>query len=317
MEEKGVGETLKISVIGNGAWGSALADVARRRGHAVVVWGRKSRVKGDTTDLKEALTGAECVILSVPSHAMREVCLDLKKNCSISETLLVSVAKGIEEKTGLRMTPLISECTGSDRVLTLSGPSFAEEVARGLPAALVCASAREDDAKQVQHALSGEDFRIYTNNDTAGVELGGSLKNVMAIAAGAAAGLGLGVNAQAALITRGMSELVKVGVVLGGESRTFYGLSGLGDLILTCSSSLSRNRQVGEALARSNDLQTAIASIKGTAEGVRTARSVHQLIIQRGIEAPILSQVYAILYENKPVLDALRSLMIRDLKPEF
>lgn len=306
---------MKIAVLGNGAWGSSLAGLCQRRGHAVRIWGVPSRA-GEAATLAEALDGAEMVLLVVPSHAMREVCAQIRPLLP-KGALLVSAAKGIEEDSDLRMSEIILQVTGRPEVAVISGPSFAAEVAKGMPTALVCASPLEAQARLVQKALTGEDFRIYTSTDVAGVELGGALKNVMAIAAGACAGLGLGDNSRAALITRGIAELSRVGTALGGSAQTFFGLSGLGDLILTCSSVQSRNYQVGEGLGRGLTLEQVMASLKGTAEGVKTARSVHQMLEKRGLDAPILAAVHQLLYEAKPAREALRDLMTRDPKAEF
>jgi len=306
---------MNIAVLGNGEWGCALASLAQRRGHVVKIWGRCVRDK-ECSDIKAAVDGAEIIFFAVPSHAMREVCEKAVPH-SLNSTLLVSVAKGIEENTGLRMSEIIHSTSQGAKILSLSGPTFAAEVIKGSPSAIVCASLDESSAKQIQMALNGDDFRVYTNTDIIGVELGGALKNVMAIGAGACVGIGLGQNALAALITRGMAELAKVGTVLGGQSQTFFGLSGVGDLILTCSSSLSRNRRVGEALGKGQKLSDVLGSLQGTAEGVRTARSVYRILEDRKIDAPILREVYAILHENKPVKEAMRALMGREPKPEF
>lgn len=306
---------MKVAIVGNGAWGSALAVVCARRGHSVRIWGVPSR-PGEAQTLEEALGGAEMVLLVVPSHAMREVCA-LARPLLAPGALLVSATKGIEEDSDLRMSEIVADVTGRAEVAVISGPSFAAEVARGAPTAVVCAAAAERLARAVQEALNDVSFRIYTSPDVAGVELGGSLKNVMAVAAGGCAGLGLGDNARAALITRGIIELSRVGTALGGSAQTFFGLSGLGDLILTCSSSQSRNYQVGEALGRGLSLQQALASLKGIAEGVRTARSVHQMLERKNLDAPILRAVHSVLHEGKPARAALQDLMAREPKPEF
>ncbi|MCC7518074.1 MAG: NAD(P)-dependent glycerol-3-phosphate dehydrogenase [Verrucomicrobiae bacterium] len=306
---------MRAAVLGNGAWGSALAGVCARRGHAVKVWGVPARPEEAQT-LEEALDGVEMVLFAVPSHVMREVCGRARPSLP-PDALLVSATKGIEEDTDLRMSEVIAETTGRKEIAVVSGPSFAAEVARGAPTAVVCASAAARVARAAQAALGGGHFRIYTSEDVVGVELGGSLKNVIAVAAGACAGLGLGDNSRAALITRGIAELSRVGTALGGQPRTFFGLSGMGDLILTCSSIQSRNYQVGEALGRGGTLAQATAALKGVAEGVRTARSIHQMIEKRSLEAPILEAVHAVLHEGRPAKEALRELMSREPKPEF
>ncbi|MDD2706623.1 MAG: NAD(P)-dependent glycerol-3-phosphate dehydrogenase [Verrucomicrobiae bacterium] len=305
---------MKIAVLGNGAWGSGLAALAERHGHKVALWGPPFAGK-PSPSLPDALSGAEMVILAVPSHVMREVCADAKPHFP-ADAMLVSVAKGIELDTDCRMSEIIEAVSGRKEVAVLSGPSFASEVLKGLPTAVVCASALEKVARKVQETLSGEDFRIYTSHDVVGVEFGGALKNVMAIAAGACAGLGLGENALAAMITRGVAELARVGTAFGGEAQTFFGLSGMGDLMLTCSSSQSRNYQVGEGLGRGKSLDEILRTLQGTAEGVKTAKSVRQLLQLRKLEAPILDEVYRLLYEGKTARAALRDLMTRELKKE-
>jgi glycerol-3-phosphate dehydrogenase (NAD(P)+) len=306
---------MKISIIGNGAWGSALAAVSRQQSHPTFVWGRHPK-EGETANLKEAVDSSEIMLLSVPSHAMREVCSSLKSILP-PKVLLVSLAKGIEQDTHLRMSEVIQEITNRTEIAVMSGPTFAAEVIHAAPTAIVCASLSESLAKTVQTAFNSEAFRVYTNQDVVGVEFGGALKNIMAIAAGVCVGMGLGDNALAALITRGLAELSRVGQALGGRAETFYGLSGVGDLILTCSSSQSRNRRVGEALGRGEKLPQILASLKGTAEGVKTARSVHQILQQKNLDAPILQEIYSVLYEEKPVRDAVKSLMGREPKSEF
>lgn len=306
---------MKITVIGNGAWGSAITLLVRRHGHSTMRWGRHPQVD-DVQDLKEALHKTEMVLLAIPSHAMREVC-HLAKPHLPKDVLLVSLAKGMEEDTDLRMSEVIKEVTKRQEVAVMSGPTFASEVARSAPSAIVCAASNREWSKKIQDAMNGEDFRVYTHRDVVGVELGGALKNIIAIAAGACVGMKLGDNALAALITRGLTELSRIGTALGGESQTFYGLSGVGDLVLTCSSSQSRNRCVGEALGRGESLPKILASLHGTAEGIRTARSVHQILQKKKLEAPILQQVYSVLYESKPTQETVKALMAREPKPEF
>lgn len=306
---------MKVAIIGNGAWGSALAELSRRRGHEVAVWGRHPK-KGEIADLSQAAHGAQILILAIASHGMAEVCGNLKPHLGPG-AILVSAAKGIDQQTHLRMSEIIAQATGRAEVATMSGPTFSKEVVRGAPSALVAAAADEKISITLQKAFTGEDFRVYTSNDLIGVELGGALKNVMAIAAGVCAGLGLGDNALAALITRGVAELARIGTTLGGQSQTFFGLSGMGDLILTCSSSQSRNRRVGEALGRGEELPAILAALQGTAEGVKTAKSVKEILDSRQLQAPILSEVHKMLYEAKPARHALRDLMGREPKAEF
>ncbi len=306
---------MKITILGNGAWGSALAELSRRRWHDVKLWGRHPK-KGEATDLKDALDQSEIVLLAIPSHAMRQICQQAKPYIS-PHTLLVSMAKGIEQDTDLRMSEVIIDSTSKNKVAVISGPGFAEEVKAGLPCAVACAATEEKWAKEIQAAFNGEDFRVYTSADVVGVELGGALKNVMAIAAGICAGMGLGESAIATLITRGTIELSRIGTALGGHPQTFFGLSGIGDLILTCSSTQSRNHQVGKKLAQGLALSDILASLHGTAEGVKTAHSVHQILQKKNLEAPILQEVYSVLYQQKPVREALKTLMGREPKREF
>jgi glycerol-3-phosphate dehydrogenase (NAD(P)+) len=310
---------MNITVIGTGAWGSAAAAVSARRGHTTRIWGRNPvsipQVKF-CADISEALSKAEMVLLGIPSHAMREVCIQAKPSL-YPQAVLVSLAKGIEQGSDLRMSEIIRETTGRNEIVVLSGPSFASEVMKGMPTALVVASKEIAHAKKVQDAFNGEDFRVYTHTDIVGVELGGSLKNVIAIAAGACVGMKLGENTLAALITRGLAELSRVGVALGGQPQTFYGLSGVGDLILTCSSHQSRNRQVGEGLGAGSTLPEILSKLKGTAEGVKTSESLFEIFQAKNIDAPIMQEIYLTLHQNKPVKQALRDLMSREPKAEF
>jgi glycerol-3-phosphate dehydrogenase (NAD(P)+) len=260
--------------------------------------------------------GVSLVIFAVPSHGVRDVAEQVHSLVA-PHTLLVSAAKGIEENTHLTISQILKEVTKRPEFAVLSGPTFAKELLEGVPSAVVAAAAKDEWAVKVQRAFNGDDFRVYTSHDVRGVELGGALKNVIAIAAGACAGLGLGENTAAALMTRGLSELSRIGVALGGEVQTFFGLSGVGDLILTCSSSLSRNYQVGFGLGQGKKLAMVLASLQGTAEGIRTARSVHQILKKCKLEAPILEEIYGVLYEGKPPKDALMALMTREPKREF
>lgn len=310
---------MNVTVIGTGAWGTAIAALSARRGHATQIWGRKScnlsHVKF-CANLSDALADAEMVLLAIPSHAMREVCDQAKKYLPPAVSL-VSLAKGIEQGTDLRMSEVIHQTTGRKEIAVLSGPTFASEVLKGTPSALVAASSDISVAKKVQDAFNGEDFRVYTHTDIVGVELGGSLKNVIAIAAGACVGMKLGENTLAALITRGLAELSRVGVMLGGQPQTFYGLSGVGDLILTCSSHQSRNRQVGEGLGAGSSLAEILPTLKGTAEGIKTSKSLFEIFQTKNIDAPIMQEIYLTLHQNKPVKQALRDLMSREPKAEF
>jgi glycerol-3-phosphate dehydrogenase (NAD(P)+) len=331
---------MKITVIGTGGWGTALAVLLHGNGHAVTLWGRlagevdpiitdrenKAFLPGVkipeailvTLDPAVAGHGAECVVLAVPSHGMRPICQKIREHLPHG-AMLVHVAKGIENETGARMSEVIAETLGRKDVVVLSGPSHAEEVSRGIPTAVVVASQDMALAKQAQQLFMNERFRVYTHHDVVGVELGGALKNVIALAAGVCDGIGFGDNTKAALCTRGLAEMARLGVKLGARSETFFGLSGVGDLIVTAFSRHSRNRRFGERLGRGETPEQIAASTPMVAEGVKTARSAWQLAQSRGggIEVPITREMYAIIYEGKPPKQAVRDLMMREAKPEF
>jgi len=323
---------VKIQVIGAGSWGLAITRLLARHGHEVALCARaedkpdtiretrKSPLYLTDMELPESVTvqhdevwpAPDIAVFAVPSHAMRPVSAHY---AFPAETIAVSVAKGIENETLLRMSEVIA-LTHAGPIVSLSGPSHAEEVGQDLPASLVAASTDLAAAERVQQAFSGPTMRVYTSPDIIGVELGGSLKNVIAIAAGVSDGLALGDNAKAALITRGLAEISRLGVALGADPLTFAGLSGMGDLIVTCDSRHSRNRRTGEAIARGETLDDILAHTAMVAEGVKTATSVHALAGREGIEMPICEQVYQVLFENLGPRDALASLMDRDARPE-
>ncbi len=342
---------MNVTVIGTGGWGTALAVLLHGNGHRVRLWGRlpeevepilatrenKLLLPGVkvpeailvTLDAAAALRDAELVVLAVPSHGMRAICRQLRDQLPAS-ALLVHVAKGIENDTHARMSEVIAQelrrppseldatyvARNSDGagVVVLSGPSHAEEVARGVPTAVVVAGKNAGIAQKV---FMNERFRVYTHDDVIGVELGGALKNVIAIAAGCCDGIGFGDNTKAALCTRGLAEMARLGVALGARRETFFGLSGVGDLIVTAFSRHSRNRGFGERLGRGETPEQIAASTKTVAEGVRTAKSAWQLAQQCGVDVPISREVYSILYEGKPPAQAVRDLMSREAKPEF
>jgi glycerol-3-phosphate dehydrogenase (NAD(P)+) len=329
---------MNVAVIGTGGWGTALAVLLHGNGHKVALWGRlKQEVEpilaaGEnkaflpgvkipkeivlTLDAGLALREAELVVLAVPSHGMRPICQQLRD--FLPENLpLVSVAKGIENETGARMSEVIAQVLHSDRVIVLSGPSHAEEVGRGIPTAVVVAAKDQALATTAQKAFMNERFRIYTHDDVIGVELGGALKNVIAIAAGACDGIGFGDNTKAALCTRGLAEMTRLGVALGARRETFFGLSGVGDLIVTAFSRHSRNRGFGERLGKGETAEQIAASTQMVAEGVKTAKSAWQLAQRHGVDVPITNQVHAIIYEGKAPKQAVRDLMTREAKPEF
>jgi glycerol-3-phosphate dehydrogenase (NAD(P)+) len=264
------------------------------------------------TDFKTAIGGAECVVLAIPSQAFREVSEKLKGHPGI----FVSVTKGIEFETGDTMSRILREQASADRVVALSGPSFAREVVLGIPTTIVCACESDGTAKTVQGLFHRPEFRIYRSTDILGVEYGGALKNIIAIAAGVSDGLGYGDNTKAGLVTRALSEIRRLGVACGAQAETFAGLSGLGDLMLTCFSKQSRNRDLGDRLGRGETIEAIQASHPKLAEGYPTARSAHRLAQGKKIATPIIDEVYALLYEGKEPKKAVRDLISRAFKAE-
>jgi glycerol-3-phosphate dehydrogenase (NAD(P)+) len=325
---------VKITVLGAGAWGTALARLLHQGGHEVTLWGhiqdwldeirqtgrndrflpdidvpREVRLDGD---LPRAMKAAECIVVAVPSQPFRQVTRCLARYSG----LIASVTKGIEYDTGLTMCGILAETAPQAKCAALSGPTFAVEVARDIPTAIVAASRDAAAAGQVQKLFSRPTFRVYTSMDVLGVELGGALKNVIAIAAGTGDGLGFGDNSKAALVTRAIVEMRRLGVACGAQGETFTGLSGLGDLMVTCFSKHSRNRGFGERVGRGEKPADIAASMLAVAEGYPTARSAYQLARKHGVVTPIIDEVHAMLYEGKNVAQAVRDLMSRDLKPE-
>lgn len=332
----------KIAIIGAGSWGTALAiALCRSRAqHRISLWAYEREVVDSlrerrvneiflpgfevprevevTGELAEAARDAEIVLGVVPSAHARRIYTALLPHLTPS-TAIVTATKGLEPESLLRMTELIQEVVSPKfmpRVAALSGPSFARDVARGDPTAVVIASADATLATEVQEGFSGPTFRLYTNADVIGVELGGSVKNVIAIAAGVVEGLGLGYNSAAALITRGLAEMTRLGVALGARAETLTGLAGMGDLVLTCTGGLSRNRTVGVELGKGRKLEEILANTKMIAEGVGTTAATRTLAERLGIEMPITEQMYAVLYEGRAPSDAIRELMVRRLKHE-
>jgi glycerol-3-phosphate dehydrogenase (NAD(P)+) len=330
----------RIAIIGAGSWGTALALVAARAGGAVRLWAHSSDVAltmarerineiylpgftlpdhiSPTDDLAVALDGAEIVVSAIPSHVCREVGLAMRPHL-VPEMILVSATKGIENETGMRIEEVIIDLLKDDfapRYVALSGPSFAQEVAKDEPCAIVAAARQIGWAEGVQAAFSSKRFRVYTNNDVTGVEIGGAIKNVMAIATGAVNGLGLGYNSAAALVTRGLAEITRLAVRLGGRADTLAGLAGLGDLVLTCFGNLSRNRRVGYELGQGRSLAEIIGETREVAEGVKTARAAFYLAARCGVEMPIAAGVYQMLYEGKSPRELELELMERPLKGE-
>ncbi|MEY2733071.1 MAG: hypothetical protein RL340_130 [Gemmatimonadota bacterium] len=328
---------MRCAVIGAGAWGTALANLLAENGHETLLWAYEPEVADAiaerhentrflagvtlhpalqaTDELQEATAGAELIVFASPSHALRRVAQEAASGIAAGVPLVVAT-KGIEAERFALMTDVVAEEVPGHPVVALSGPSFALEVAQHLPTALVAACADLAVAQLVQRTLSTSAFRVYTQRDVVGVELGGALKNVMAVATGIADGLALGYNARAALITRGLAEMTRLGVALGADPLTFAGLAGVGDLVLTCTGSLSRNRQVGLAIGEGATLAEVLAGRDTVAEGVATTASAHALATREGVEMPIVAAVHRVLFERQPARWALVELMTRDLKEE-
>jgi glycerol-3-phosphate dehydrogenase (NAD(P)+) len=328
---------LPVAVLGAGSWGTALAIHLERIGTRPRLWGRDPVLMSEihrtrenrrylpgiavnpgtlvTSDPEEALAGASLVLVAVPSHFV-EAIVRATKGGVPSGAAIVSTTKGLEPRQGRRISVLLGDLLPGHPVAVLSGPSFAREVAMGRPTALVIAASDERLARDLQHVLAAPEFRLYTNRDVIGVEIAAALKNVMAIATGLCDGLALGENARAALITRGLAEIVRLGVALGARPTTFLGLAGLGDLVLTCTGSLSRNRALGREIARGRPLGEIEAATPMIAEGVRTVSSALAIAQRAGLAMPICREVGTVLFEGKAVGEALRSLLSREPRPE-
>jgi glycerol-3-phosphate dehydrogenase (NAD(P)+) len=332
---------MKACVIGAGSFGTAIASVLASKSHQVFLWGRDAALVSAlnerhenptylpgiplpaqvsaTTQLEEALHGAELVVSATPSHATRTVMAQALRWLP-PQAPVVTVSKGIENETLLTMTEVLEQALPEDHhpyIAVLSGPSFAKEMVQRLPTVVTIASRWEKVALRCQQAFNTETFRAYTSTDVAGVQLGGALKNVIAIAAGIADGLGFGHNARAAIITRGLAEITRMAVRLGANPLTLAGLSGMGDLVLTCTGDLSRNRRVGIELGKGRALSEILGEMKQVAEGIKTAKSARDLSIKTGVEMPICDQVYAIAYEGKNPKAAVIELMTRQPKSEL
>ena len=330
----------KISVIGSGGWGIALTILLHKNGHDLTIWSfdkkeaeelkktRQNKTKLPnillpedvkvTDDLKEAVDDKDILILAVPSKAIRSVSKSLKDIIKDNQ-IIVNVAKGLEEDTLKTMTDIIEEelKDKNPKVAVLSGPSHAEEVGRGIPTTCVISAHNKELTLYLQNIFMNPSFRVYTSPDMLGVEIGGALKNVIALAAGIADGLNYGDNTKAALITRGIKEISLLGVAMGGEQSTFYGLTGLGDLIVTCASMHSRNRRAGILLGQGKTLDEAIKEVNMVVEGVYSAKSALMAAKKYNVEIPIIEQVNAVLFENKNAAEAVNELMIRDKKLEI
>jgi len=329
----------KAAVLGSGSWGTAFAAVLADAGTDVVLWGKDSAVADEisktrqnsayhpgidlpvslqaTADIEQALVGAEFVVLAIPSQVLR-VNLERWTPLLDSGAVLVSLMKGIEAGSRQRMSEVVVEVTGvsPDRVAVVSGPNLAAEIMQRQPAATVVACTNEETAQRLQRACLTSYFRPYTNTDVVGVELGGAVKNVIALANGIAAGLGFGENTQASLITRGLAEISRLGLALGAQPLTFAGLAGLGDLVATCSSPLSRNRTFGLNLGRGMSVDEATAAMKQTCEGVKSCRSIRDLAREHGVEMPITEVVVAAVHEGLSPREVAQALMERDAKSE-
>jgi glycerol-3-phosphate dehydrogenase (NAD(P)+) len=326
-----------ICIIGDGGWGTALAIALHGNGHNICVWGAfASNIEQIistrenpfflpgihipdqirwTSDPETAIAGADLAVIAVPTKYFRPV-LERFRGFIKPACRIVSVAKGLDQKTHQRMTDVAHEVLGCSHIAALSGPTHAEEVARHVPAAVVIASSSAEYCVELQSIFASKCFRVYTSQDVAGVELGGALKNIIAIAAGVSDGLEYGDNARAALITRGLAEITRLGTALGAKQTTFYGLSGIGDLVVTCTSKWSRNHTVGERLGKGETIESIMGSMKQVAEGVWNCGSARELAAKTGIEVPITDEVYRIIHEHKSPAAAVQSLLSRDFKAE-
>jgi glycerol-3-phosphate dehydrogenase (NAD(P)+) len=332
---------MSITVLGAGAWGTALGKVLAEKGERVTIWTWPPEIAGQindgrenrsflpgvrlgeglsaTADLNEALRDADLVILALPSQALRSVVREARPHIRPG-AFVVSGTKGIENDSLMLMREVLIDVLGEGfdkQVAALSGPSFAKEVAMGLPTALVVASSSPEVTAAVQRRCATERFRVYTSDDPVGVEVGGALKNVIAIATGASDALGYGHNARAALITRGIAEVARLTMAKGGNALTVSGLAGLGDLVLTCTGELSRNRTVGAEMGHGKRLREVLDGLGHVAEGVTTAKSAYELSQRLDVDMPITLGVYQVLYENKPLPQAVSDLMSRQPRPEF
>jgi glycerol-3-phosphate dehydrogenase (NAD(P)+) len=331
---------VKVAVVGAGSWGTTVAALTTANA-PTTLWARDAAVAGRindehrnedylpgidlpsalraTADLADACAGADVVVMAVPSHGFRAVLADAAPSIP-PDVSVISLSKGLEQGTVLRMTEVVAEVLPGhrrDRIGVLTGPNLAREVAAGQPTASVVAVGDAETGDTLQRLFMTATFRVYTNPDVVGCEIAGTLKNVIAIAAGVAAGLGYGDNTKAALITRGLAELARLGVALGGDPLTFSGLAGMGDLVATCTSDKSRNRTVGVALGQGRKLDEIVAEMKMVAEGVKSTEAVLELARRTGVELPIAEQVGAVLYEGRRPADIVPALMLREAKPEL
>lgn len=329
----------KIALLGAGSWGTALAILATRNGCQVLLWGhneehiavlakerKNQRYLPDlafpeqiavTSDLKQAAEFSDLILVSVPSHAFKSTLIDLKPHVSSKDLKIAWATKGFNPEDGSLLHQVVADVFSPKiPAAILSGPTFAREVAANLPTAITIASKQAEFANQLADIVHSDRFRAYTSSDIIGVEVGGAVKNVLAIAAGIADGLGFGANTRAALITRGLSEIMRFGIKLGGRQETFIGLAGLGDLVLTCTDNQSRNRRFGLALGQGRSRSSIVSEIGQEIEGISAAKVTLSLATRHGIDMPITGQTYKVLYENLNPLSAVQNLLARDQKPE-
>jgi glycerol-3-phosphate dehydrogenase (NAD(P)+) len=328
---------IRVAVIGAGSWGTTVAALACRNA-PTVLWARRPELAEEitrdhrnsdyladfdlpealvaTASLEEAVSGADVLVMGVPSHGMRSTLQELAAHLR-PWVPVVSLAKGLEVGSHLRMTEVISEELPGHPVGALTGPNLAKEILSGNAAATVVAFSDDHIARELQRIFASEVFRVYTNPDVIGCEVGGALKNVMAIASGMADGLGTGDNTRAAVITRGLAELSRLGMAMGGQLLTFSGLAGMGDLVATCISRQSRNRYVGEQLGKGRTIDEIVAEMKMVAEGVKTSKVVVEVAEKYGVEMPIATQIYQVIHEGRPATDAYRGLLRRDVRSEM
>lgn len=331
----------RIGVVGAGSWGTALAKLLADKGYTLDLWVFEPEVKAQieaehenkvflpdvklpenivpTNDIRKAVSNKDLVLVVVPSHCMRDMAGRMKDFIS-PDTVIVTASKGIENKTHLTMTQILGEIIDfipNEHLCVLSGPSFAKEVANHVPTVVAAASINRDVAEYVQKTFSCPTFRVYVNDDPVGTQIGGAMKNVLAIAAGICDGLGMGLNPRAALITRGLTEMNRLGTRLGADPLTLSGLAGVGDLLLTCTGALSRNYTVGKQIGQGKKLDEIISEMRMVAEGVKTTRSVYNLSKKLGVDLPICNEVYAVLFEDLSVKETVERLMNRSLKHEL
>lgn len=327
-----------VTFIGGGSFGTALSVMLAKKGCMVNIWDRSEEVVLDInekrenikyvhnvvipsnvtafSDLKDAIGNSKVVVLSIPSHAIREICTRIKKLIH-KEAIIVNIAKGIEEGSSKRLSQVIEEEIPNNPIVILSGPSHAEEVALDIPTTVVVSSKHMDAARKIQDIFMTNKFRVYTNDDLIGVEIGGAVKNIIALAAGVSDGAGYGDNTKAALMTRGMSEIIRIGVKLGGKQETFFGLTGIGDLIVTCTSMHSRNRKAGILIGKGYSLEEACKEIGMVVEGVKACRAFYKLKEELEVSMPITDALYKVIFEDMEAKYGVYQLMSRDKKDEI